>query len=458
MSQVVPRSGAVGGAVRQHHSPGSIVRAARTALNWSQADLGRRCGYSASQVSRWETGRLSLRDVELLRTLADVLALPPAVFGLTTDDTAGRTGGSRATEPHRVGHATTPSAEEDDPVRRRAFLQLTAVTGTTLAWPGAVATDAVDPARTLAQRLGDVLLSLAREVEPTQVEELRESVVNARRDFTACRYLELADRLPTLIQTVEATTRDCPIPAAQQVLADTYTLATRALIKLEASGLEWIAADRALHAARPGEDPVRLAEAQRLVASVARRANDHDRAQRLTLAAADHLDIASRNPAPEHLVMYSTLYCSAGYAAARAADRDRAADLLAEAATAAGRLAEHPDQHRAVQANLVSHQVSASYVLGDAGTALARAHGLPLGAVPTTERRARLLVDTAMAYAQWDKPAQAYRTLLTAERIAPGEVRTRKAVRRLVGELMASPRRTGMPGLPDLAERVHLIA
>lgn len=36
---------------------GTVIRVARNALGWSQADLGHRCGYSASQVSRWETGR-----------------------------------------------------------------------------------------------------------------------------------------------------------------------------------------------------------------------------------------------------------------------------------------------------------------------------------------------------------------------------------------------------------------
>ncbi|MGH3794025.1 MAG: hypothetical protein ACRDSP_03970 [Pseudonocardiaceae bacterium] len=60
-----------------------------------------------------------------------------------------------------------------------------------------------------------------------------------------------------------------------------------------------------------------------------------------------------------------------------------------------------------------------------------------------------------MPGAQWDEPDQAYRTVLIAERTAPGEVRTRNAaVRRLVTDLMATPRasrdarpaRTGQPG------------
>lgn len=386
-----------------------------------------------------------------------MVALPPAVFGLASGDTTDRASRPTTAAGPRVGQVTIPSVEENDPVRRRAFLQLAAVTGSALAWPATVTVaSAADPAQVLTQQLSDILLGSPRVADPAPVGLLRGALTAARREFTACRYLPLANRLPVLLTAAEATAAHQPDRAAQQVLADAYNLATRALIKLEASGLEWISADRALHAARAGEDSLTLAEAQRLVASVARRAGHHDRAQTLTLAAADHLDIASG--IPEHLAMHSSLYCSAGYAASRAGDRDRANALLAEAETTANRLTKHPERHRVAQANLVSHKVSAAYLLGDAGAALAHAHSVPLAAIPTTERRARLLVDTAMAYAQWDKPDHAYRTLLAAERAAPGEVRTRNAVRHLVTDLMTAPRQTSMPGLPELARRIHAVA
>jgi hypothetical protein len=75
--------------------------------------------------------------------------------------------------------------------------------------------------------------------------------------------------------------------------------------------------------------------------------------------------------------------------------------------------------------------------------------------IATTERRARLLVNAAMAYSQRSKPDLAYRTVLAAERCASAEVRTRGAVRRLIGELLSSPRQAAMPGLRELAARVH---
>jgi hypothetical protein len=144
---------------------------------------------------------------------------------------------------------------------------------------------------------------------------------------------------------------------------------------------------------------------------------------------ASHLDISGARPAPEHLAMHGMPHCSAGYAAARAGDRDRANDLLTVAEATVRWLVDNPDRARALTANIVSHRVSAAYLLGDAGTALAHARNLPLAAIPTTERRARLLVDVAMSYAQWDKPDRAYATLLAAERTAPGEGSHRNAVR-----------------------------
>ena len=49
---------------------GAIVRAARLAAGLTLAELGRRCGYSASQVSRYERGVQPLTDITLLRRLS----------------------------------------------------------------------------------------------------------------------------------------------------------------------------------------------------------------------------------------------------------------------------------------------------------------------------------------------------------------------------------------------------
>lgn len=452
------RSDLVAATLHRRHEPGTVVRIARIAAGWTQADLGQRCGYSASQISRWETGRMPLRDVEVLRTLGEVLDVPPEVFGLASADTTQTPTPSTRPSRHRVGRVRASTRQEDDPVRRRKFLLAAGLAGTSLALGNTTAAalaGEIDPAALLTHQLSDVLLGPSTTTAPATVSVLRTALTAAQREFSACRYVPLATGLPALITAAEATVAHRGTPPEHQALAESYNLATRALIKLEASGLEWLSADRGLHAAQAAEDPLTMAESQRLVASVARRAGHHDRAQTLTLAAADHLNIHGRRPCPKHLTMYGMLHCSAGYAAARAGDRDRANDLLTEADTTAARLVDDPAPHQALVANIVSHRVSAAYLLGDAGTALAHARSIPLAAIPTVERRARLLVDTAMSYAHWDKPDHAYRTLLAAERTAPGEVRTRNAVRRLVTHLMTSPRHTTLPGLPALAARVH---
>lgn len=65
---------------------GLVVRALRVRAGWDQAELGRRCGYSASQVSRWETGRSPLRNTEILVMLARALEVPTTVLGLSDID------------------------------------------------------------------------------------------------------------------------------------------------------------------------------------------------------------------------------------------------------------------------------------------------------------------------------------------------------------------------------------
>ena len=55
---------------------------ARTSQGLTLAELGKRVGYSAAQVSRYERGIAPLTDIAVLRRFAAALAIPPQVFGL----------------------------------------------------------------------------------------------------------------------------------------------------------------------------------------------------------------------------------------------------------------------------------------------------------------------------------------------------------------------------------------
>ena len=94
----------------------------RPAAGLTLAELGRRCGYSASQVSRYERGVQPLTDITLLRRFSQVLAIPPQAFGLTPP------GSSRAGQ-----HAVEP--KDGDP-RARWPRSLTGNPMLVTAWEG----------------------------------------------------------------------------------------------------------------------------------------------------------------------------------------------------------------------------------------------------------------------------------------------------------------------------------
>jgi len=424
----------------------TVLRLARGQLDWTQGDLGARFGCSASAVSRYESGRRLLRDVSVLRRFAGILGLPPEAFGLTATRPA--SSDRRPAPAPRVARTGIRSGDED--MRRRSFLVAAGLAGTAVAGSTSAVAVPVDPATVLADRLGAALLN-QESVLPSEVGTLTSGLARARADFRACRYVPLAQRLPRLLAAAQATAVASGTSTAHAALAEAYNTTTRALIKLDVSGLEWISADRAVHAADRSSDPLVYAESLRMMAAVCRRAGHHGHAHELLLRATDQLEPHRA----DHAACHGLLMLTAAYTAAKAGDRDQADGLLAEAATTVHRLRDqNHGLHRELSTNLVSHRVSIAYSLGDSGTALAHARTLAPEAIPNAERRGRFLADVALAYAQWDKPDHALRALLAAEHQAPEEIRTRASVRRLITDLLG--RRPTLPDLRALAIRTHV--
>jgi tetratricopeptide (TPR) repeat protein len=284
-------------------------------------------------------------------------------------------------------------------------------------------------------------------------ERLREGMTAAKADFQTSRYRQLAERLPALLAT--ATADGSADPA---VLAELYNTATHVLIKLKIGGSGWLTAERALAAARSSGDPAVIGNVVRNAATLYRHAGRYDLAEHLALDAAEQLPISRSDATVEHLSLYGMLLCNAAYTAAQAGDRSRANELLDHADQTAARLGgDHNAYWTAFgPTNVVSHRISAAYALGDAGTAIAHAARVPPGAIRIPERLSRYWVDVARAYHQWGKPARCYHALLTAERHAPEEVRSRPVVRTLAAQLLSVPRQAGMSGLREFAIRVGI--
>jgi len=446
---------------------GVIVRTARLAAGLTLADLGRRCGYSASQISRYERGVQPLTDITLLRRLAEALAIRPQEFGLTPQYTAptGRhalTG--RKEQPAGAGAPRVdrdfPSEDGEDPVRRRELLAAAAglAGAAALSRPGAAPADS--PAD-LAGGLQDLLYG-GGTAEPVPVPALRAATIRARTDFQAARYDRLTATLPRLIATATAT-RDCADSdersAASILLANAYIAAANLMIKLNDDPLAWTVADRALQAAQSGGDPLTLADARRALATVMRRTGRRARAHDLLISAAR--DIEPRGHAtPGQLSMYGTLLEVAAYTAAVDGSRGAATELIDEAQATATRLRPGAN-HRFTAfgpANVTLYQVSIAQVLGDSGTAIEHAKTLHPTTIPTPERQGRYWIDVARAYHQWGKPEPCYRALLSAERAAPAEVRYRPPVHRITEDLLRADRRHALTGLPGFARRIGMPA
>jgi transcriptional regulator with XRE-family HTH domain len=407
---------------RSQHDPGEVLRLARLARGWTQARLGRVCGCSASTISRWESGVVPLRDVSVMRTLAMRLEMSPTAFGLSADTATGNNG-SAAGHGARLWRVRMPGVVEEDPVDRRAFLATAGAVGAGLALPGTTWAWAsvADPAVVLEQRLATVLVEAASAGPAVTLPVLRSQLVAATAEFEDCQYRRLTDRLPALISAAEDTVRQHPSAALSTVVSQVYQLTARVLGKLAVSGWQSIAADRAARNAENSGDAVALAAARNVVASAARRSGHPEHAERISLHAAETL-ADTHTTSSAALREAGMLYCGAGYAAAVRGDRERSEEFYREATGIGRRIDDERDRQR-VLANALSHRISAAYKLGDAAGALECARGVPLTALPTSERKARFLVDVAQAWDMFGEPVEAYKTLLAADSSAGSWIR-----------------------------------
>jgi len=445
-----------------------IVRAVRRALGLTLAELGKRTGYSAAQVSRYERGVTPLTDIGVLRSFAAALSIPPHILGLAPSPAAGSrrhghlfavtTALSGGASPTVAGRPRRVNSEEDD-VRRRqllASLALTTAGGITTQAPApspAPASDDSGLRELLIGRVRDAMLGLAPRPSGVSPGDVRNGLAAALADFHHCRYGRLAGRLPRLISAGHLLAADAGTAEASALLAGIYTLTTRMLIKLDDQQLGWMAADRAKVIASGSGAPLLEAEAARNLAVLARKAGWHAQAASIALTAAASPRL--RGTDPRLIAERGLLIQSAAYTAARSGDRDGMRELTGQAASLAERLGgtvllrDHGGGFTPATVGL--HRISAENHAGDPGAAIAAAAEVAPASLPTTERRARYWTDTARAHAQRGRREDCIQALLAAEYEAPQDVRARPAIRDLIRGLLITGR-IG-PELRGLAQR-----
>jgi hypothetical protein len=85
------------------------------------------------------------------------------------------------------------------------------------------------------------------------------------------------------------------------------------------------------------------------------------------------------------------------------------------------------------------HQVAVAMEFGDVQRAVELGPTLDTSGLPV-ERRVRHAIETAHAFARWNRVDEAVATLLDAERVGPDQVRYHRVSRMLVREILTRPR------------------
>lgn len=422
--------------VRSARDIGAKLRGARCAARLTQAEVGKECGYSASAVSRIESGRMQIEHARLMQ-FAAFLHIPPnrlittPGLGGAALDTVGR------------------PADEEDAVRRRNLLAGALAAGATTvmgASPAEAVPGPVDP----VAGLEDVLFRLPS-AAPAPLARLVQEMATARADYCDARYSALGRALPSLLAAASATRNTSSGRAREKasvVLARAYVLAAELALKHH-SDAAWVAADRALTAARESGHPVPIGESSRVLAITMRRSGRCPAAVRLLHREAGDLDAGQDQTG----AVRTTLMLTAAYTAATGGDRTTALNLLGEAEGTT-------ERHRAVPSGLFTvdatrtqvdvYRIGVLNALGTPDEGVDVARRIDIDRIPTPERRARAFTDTArMWHALGDGP-QTFAALRRVEQEAPQEVR-RPALRALTSDLLYGP--ALVPGVREFAAR-----
>jgi transcriptional regulator with XRE-family HTH domain len=361
------------------------------------------------------------------------------------------------------GDGVHPADQRLEELRRRGFLQagLVMTGGVVLGlWPAFE--ECADGSDIAALRRG--LLHLGpgpgTMVELPDLAELRHEVDAASAATQASRYSSALRVISSILTRARVAAKEMNGPeraTSLQVLAQAYHVHVSILRKRGDTHLAVLAADRALAAAQESGDPGTIASAASFLCDVLGDCRHYQQAIDLCtqVSAAVQPEVARRDD-PSRLSVYGRLLLSGAEAAAQAGDRGLSDDFYREADGMA-RLLGGDANHRFTAfgpTNVTVHRVHAAIVLGDGESAIRLARALDLSRLPVLERQAHHLMDVAIAHGLTDNPELALNTLISAEQIAPEEVRLDPGARALVDELARRNRHHGSQ-LDALTQRIH---
>jgi hypothetical protein len=219
------------------------------------------------------------------------------------------------------------------------------------------------------------------------------------------------------------------------------------------SDAAWVAADRALSAARSSGIPVAVGEASRVLAIAMRRSGRPSAAVHLLSKEAADLD-ADRDHTG---AVRTTLLLTGAYSAATGRDRSTALSLLEEAEQEADRRPAVPGLFtvEATRTQVDVYRIGVLNALGTPDEAVKVVRRLDVSHLPTPERRARAWTDVARMWNALGDGRQTFAALRQVEQEAPQELR-RPALQALTAGLLYGPAR--VEGVPEFAARTGALA
>jgi transcriptional regulator with XRE-family HTH domain len=302
------------------------------------------------------------------------------------------------------------------------------------------------------------LLQGAQSDEPICLDGLEREVVSEWESYQQSRYSRLSRRLPTLVTGALIASRQYGADAddglhAHRLLASVCQLATGFLTKVGEADLASLSATKGLSAAHASGSELMIGSLYRSVAHALVAIGEYEQVVALTCAVSDRLQSGLSAATPEFLSVYGTLQLVGVVAAARQDNRADATTFLAEAEESAHRLGHDANYLWTAfgPTNVAIHRVSAAMELGDVQVAIDLGPRIDTTALPT-ERRVRHAIETARAFAHWNRVESALDTLLDAESQAPEQVRYHRLSRILVQEMLRRPRPA--PRVIELAARM----
>ncbi|MGH3243972.1 MAG: helix-turn-helix domain-containing protein [Spirillospora sp.] len=209
--------------------------------------------------------------------------------------------------------------------------------------------------------------------------------------------------LPALLRDARVAARqDDERRTANALLSDVYALVQHELVWAAEPELIWVVADRSVAAAHTADQPIALAGAAWTLAIVQRSMGDLDGALDIVIEAVGLLKPRLEDGPTELQALYGALHLHAATTSARDGREGDALRYLDEARAVAGRLplGYHHPWTQFGTSNVAVHEVSVRADLSKSSAAREQAQRIDPATIPSLERRARLMVETARTYHQ----------------------------------------------------------